>query len=284
MAQLVPLKERKIQVRDLIHRQAPAIAAALPRGMGVDRFARIVQTVVLGNEDLLTAEPQSLVAAILQVAAWGLEVDPVLGMAYLIPYKGKVKLIPGYRGLVELARRSGDVLGVSANCVYEGEQFEVHLGLHKDIIHEPLYGADRGPLWAVYAVAEMRVGQPKFEVMTIEDVNLVRKRSAAGSSGPWVTDYEAMALKTVVRRLCNRQLPRSPELARAVALDEQADRDEEQTFDIGLPEEREEPKPSLDTLAARLGAVESGATRTRRKSETPDDVAADEIFTPDTAS
>lgn len=273
MGELVSLRERKVQVRDLIAKQHQAIAAALPRGMGVDRFARIVQTVVLGNDDLLKCEPQSLIAAILQVAAWGLEVDPVLGLAYLIPFKGKVKLIPGYRGLVELACRAGDVLGVEGRLVYERETLVVQYGIHRDLVHVPKFTDDRGPLIAVYAVADMREGPPKFEVMTTAEVSAIRKRSAAGTSGPWVTDFDAMALKTVIRRLCNRQLRRTAELARAIALDEQADRDEEQTFDVELPNDEPDPKPTLDTLTDRMRrkVVPAGG-------DGPLDVSAAEIF------
>lgn len=277
MGQLVPHRERKLQVRDLILKQSANIQAALPRHMSVDRFARIMTTVVLNDDKLLDCTPHSLVACLLQSAAWGLELDPVLGMAYLVPYKGVAKLIPGYRGLVELARRSGDVYGVTAIPVYEGDVFVVTYGLKRDILHEPRLFLDRGELIGVYAVADMRLGPPKFEVMTIEDVNAVRKRSAAGGAGPWVTDFEAMALKTVTRRLCSRQLPRTPELARAVALDEQADRGEDQTYDVDLPplEPTSEPKPALDVLTEQL---EKKRKPIKIDGPSRSEPAADEIF------
>lgn len=276
MGQLVPIKERQVRVRDLIAKQATNLQAAMPRGMNAERFARVVTTVVLNNEALLDCTPQSLIACILQSAAWGLELDPVLGMAYLVPYKGQAKLIPGYRGLVELARRSGDVLGVTPRAVYENERFGVVYGLHEDIIHEPNL-SDRGKLLAVYAIAHMRVGPPKFDVMHVTDVNEIRKRSASGS-GPWTTDYEAMALKTVVRRLCNRQLPRTPELARAIAIDEQADRDETQVFDIDVPdvEPPREPRAALDALTEAID--QKPKSRLTTKPPASPDVPAEAIF------
>jgi recombination protein RecT len=217
----------------------------------------------------------------LQAAQWGLELDPVLGLAYLVPYKTTATLIPGYQGLMELARRSGKVLSFDVAGVHEADTFKYRRGLNKSLTHIPALTA-RGKLIAVYAIAYLTHetyqipasgAHPRalteFEVMNLEEVDAIRERSRAGRGGPWVTDYEAMAKKTVVRRLC-KILPRTPELARALHIDEEADRGDDQTLDIpviNLPDDEDEstapglPAPAEDPLMAMMRDKAAKASR-----------------------
>lgn len=212
------------------------IALALPRHMTADRLARIALTEIRKVPKLAQADPTSLLGAVIQCAQLGLEPGNALGHAYLLPFDKReknaqgrwetvgteVQLIIGYRGMVDLARRSGQIVSLEARAVYAADRFEVRYGLDAELIHVPEFEGDPGELKFVYAVASLKDGGKQFEVMSRRDVEAIRARSKAKDSGPWVTDYEAMAKKSVLRRLF-KLLPVSIELQRAVGLDEQAD-------------------------------------------------------------
>lgn len=198
---------------------------ALPKTLTADRMARIVLTEFRKTPALMDCDEQSLFGAVMQCASLGLEPGSALGHCYLVPFKGKCTLVVGYRGMIDLARRSGQIVSLSAYCVHEADDFHYELGLHPDIKHIPSPSADRGPVTFVYAVAILKDGGAQFEVMSRAEVESVRKRSKSGSSGPWATDWDAMAKKTVIRRLF-KYLPVSIEATRAVEADEKAERGE----------------------------------------------------------
>lgn len=208
------------------------IKAALPRHMTPERLARIVTTEIRKVPKLAECTPVSFFGAVIQCAQLGLEPGNALGHAYLLPYGRDVQLIIGYRGMIDLARRSGQIVSIDARPVYEGDKFECTLGLDPHIDHVPDWNnpnrtkADK--LQFVYAVAKLKDGGIQFDVMSRAEVEGIRARSKAGNGGPWKTDYTAMALKSVVRRLF-KFLPVSIELQTAVTLDERAD--------AGLPQD-----------------------------------------------
>jgi recombinational DNA repair protein RecT len=159
-----------------------------------------------------------------------------------VPYKNKAQLIPGYQGLLTLARRSGELLKIVPRVVREGDHFRYAYGKNEILEHTPADDSD-APLTHVYAIAWIRgCPEPQFEVMTRKEVEKHRDRSKAKDSGPWRTDYEAMALKTVLRKLC-KFLPASVELKRAVELDERADAGLPQDLPTIDAEYTEEPMP-----------------------------------------
>ena len=207
------------------------IALALPKHMTADRLARIALTEVRKTPALGRCEQASFLGAIMQCAQLGLEPGGALGHAYLLPFENRkkgiteVQFIVGYRGMIDLARRSGQILSIEARVVYAADQFSVKLGLNPDLTHEPEWDApDRGPLRFVYAVAKLKDGGTQFEVMSRAEIERVRAKSKAGQAGPWVDHYEEMAKKTVIRRLF-KYLPVSIELATAVEQDERVDID-----------------------------------------------------------
>lgn len=203
---------------DLIEKQKPAFAIALRGLIKPEVFVRIATTTLRTNPNLVKCDPKSLLAALMLSAQLGLEPGGPLGRAYLVPYGREVTFIVGYKGYMELARRSGRVSDIYAEVVREGDRFEVAYGLHRDIIHVP--GETRGKMTHVYAVATYLDGSaPSFVVLDRTRVESFRKRSKASSNGPWVTDEEAMWLKTGVRRLAT-WLPLSIEMAQAAAADE----------------------------------------------------------------
>jgi recombination protein RecT len=215
------------------------IKAALPRHMTPERLARIVTTEIRKLPKLAECTPVSFFGAVIQCAQLGLEPGNALGHAYILPYEKRAKvggqwqtvateaqLIIGYRGMIDLARRSGQIVSIDARAVYEGDKFECRLGLDPHIEHEPDWNnpnrTDAGQLRFVYAVAKLKDGGIQFDVMSRTEIEAIRERSKSKDKGPWVTDFTAMALKTVVRRLF-KFLPVSIEMQTAVGLDERAE-------------------------------------------------------------
>ncbi len=230
--------------KDLAHLMAnpkvqQQIKAALPRHMTAERMARIATTEMRKVPKLAQCDPMSFLGAVIQCAQLGLEPGNALGHAYILPFEKRAKVggqwrterveaqvIIGYRGMIDLARRSGQIVSIDARAVYEGDKFNCQLGLDAKLEHEPDWQnpnrAVPDKLRFVYAVAKLKDGGIQFDIMSRAEVEGVRARSKAAESGPWVTDYSAMALKTVVRRLF-KFLPVSIEIQQAVGIDEMAD-------------------------------------------------------------
>lgn len=216
------------------------LQAALPRHMTPDRMARIVLTEMRKNPELTRCDPMSLLGAVIQCSQLGLEPGNGLGHAFLIPrYNSKrkckeVTFLPGAKGLVDLARRSGRVLELKARCVYEKDQFNFEQGDDERIVHVPFQGSkkDRGGIVAVYAIAHLVGGGKEREVMYKADVDWVRDNY--GNSNPvWKDHYDEMARKTVLRKIC-KYLPLSPEMHRALEADDKASTGESQDNHMAL--------------------------------------------------
>lgn len=205
------------------------MALAMPRHMTADRLMRIALTEVRKVPALGKCNVQSFMGAIMQCAQLGIEPGAALGHAYLLPFgNGKAsdglancQLIIGYRGMIDLARRSGQIVSLNARSVHANDTFNYAYGLDETLEHVPAPG-DRGDLTHVYAVAKLKGGGIQFEVMSKADVLKVKASSKAGNNGPWVSHFDEMAKKTVIRRLF-KYLPVSIEMTQAVVLDEKAD-------------------------------------------------------------
>lgn len=244
-----PAQKRQDPIGSLMEKLKPQMAVALPSTMNPERVARIALTELRTNPKLAEAaqsNPASFMGAMLKASALGMEVGNGLGHAYLLPFDKRSKqggqwvtvatetqLIIGYRGMIELARRSGQIESLYAVEVYNGEKFTVSMGLTQDIIHERDFSGmvDMRPenVIAVYAVAKLKGGMVQFDVMTRVQVEAIRSRSKSKDNGPWVTDWVEMAKKTVLRRLF-KMLPVSVEVqtkteSRAVSLETLANDD-----------------------------------------------------------
>lgn len=216
--QLNTTKDALNNVKQLLEASKTAIASRLPKHVTADRLTKVALTAVNKTPALLACTKESLLMSIMQAAELGLEPGGALGEGYLVPYGKQCQFIPGYRGLISLARRSGQIVSLEAHVVHAKDAFTFELGLESKLVHVPnLEDEDPGPLRFVYAVAKLQGGGVQFDVMSKAQVDKIRGRSKAGSSGPWVTDYEEMARKTVVRRLF-KYLPVSVELAQALEL------------------------------------------------------------------
>ena len=162
----------------------------------------------------------------MQAAQLGLE-PGLLGHCYLLPFKNnkkgitEVQFIIGYKGMIDLARRSGQIQNIYAHAVYEKDEFEYELGLEPKLVHKPSMEADRGAFVGAYAVAHFKDGGYQFEFMPKAEIEKRKGRSKTANSSysPWATDYEEMAKKTVIRHMW-KYLPISVEIQQQVAYDE----------------------------------------------------------------
>lgn len=208
---------------DLLKRMHTQIEKALPSVITPERFTRIALTAYSRNEKLQECTAESFLGSMMQAAQLGVEPNTPLGQAYLIPYRNKgvmeVQFQLGYRGMIDLAYRSGEVQNIQAHEVYENDTFEYELGLEPKLRHIPAL-KDRGDVILYYAVFKLTNGGVGFEVMSKEDVEaFAKKKSKTYGTGPWQSDFDAMAKKTLVKRLL-KFAPLKSDFVRAVTADE----------------------------------------------------------------
>lgn len=266
-----PIAQKQKTIGEFLVDQKKQIEAALPKHLNADRMLRIVMTEIRKTPKLKQCTLPSLIGSVIQCAQLGLEPGSALGHAWLIPYDINRKVgntwekttecqfTLGYRGMIDLARRSGQVISLSAHVVYSNDQFDFEYGLRETLRHVPTQNADRGSLIAVYAIAHLVGGGHQIRVMYKNEIDLARARSKTPDKGPWVTDYDEMAMKTVIRRLF-KYLPVSIEIQKAVMLDEAGDRGEqfngnviEGEVDIrSFDDEFENPNSKADDLDKKL--------------------------------
>lgn len=207
-------------MEQLMRQMSGQIKKALPEHISSERFQRLVLTAFGSNSKFLSCDPMSFLAAMMDSAQLGLEPNTPLGQAYLIPYGNKVQFQIGYKGLLELALRSGQIKSLYAHEVRENDKFEVKYGLNQDIIHEPVITGERGEVIGYYSVYHLTSGGYSFIFMTKEEVlNHARSKSKTFKNGPWQTDFNAMAKKTVIKQLL-KYAPLSIEIQKAVNSDE----------------------------------------------------------------
>lgn len=262
MGQMVSLAERKQNAVAVLRspKMQAAISQALSRvGVTPDRFAAWCVTAINKTPKLLDCTPVSMLGAMVQSAQLGLDPSGITGEAYLVPYGKECTLIPGYRGLLKLARRSGKILEVAAHVVHENDEFDYAYGLESRLTHKPAMG-DRGKMIAAYAYAKLDGGGQVFEVLSGDEIRKVQSSSRGGSV--WQQWPEAMWRKTAFRRLA-KWLPLEVDDERGFDLAEQDERGVAQDFgsfvdldDIldadaevtDVPEEPEPPKKSSSDL------------------------------------
>ena len=219
-----PAQKRQLTIRDQLEspKFRDEIAKALPKHLTPDRFIRVAVSALARTPKLKECEPVSLFGAMLTLSQLGIEPDG--RRAHLIPFENRrrgcveCQLIIDYKGLAEMAMRSGVVSYLHADVVCDADIFEENMG--EIVAHKIDRRKPRGEVYAVYAICRFKDGTAKAEVMSSEEVEAIRKRSKAGNSGPWITDWNEMAKKTVFRRL-SKWLPLSPEFRDAVEADDE---------------------------------------------------------------
>ena len=215
----------KHTMQQYIKQMQKEIAKALPSVITPERFTRIVLSALSTNPKLADTTPQSFLGAMMTAAQLGMEPNTPLGQAYLIPFfNGKTKCLEcqfqlGYKGLIDLAYRSGEVKIIQAHVVYSNDDFEYALGLDPVLKHIPARG-ERGTPTHVYAMFRTKDDGYGFAVMTMDEVREhAQKYSKSYGSGPWQTNFEEMAKKTVLKRVL-KYAPLKSEFVRAVSCDE----------------------------------------------------------------
>lgn len=217
MSNLVKIDKFLSARHALMTQSAPPTAKITP-----ERIQKIVVAACNADEKLAACTPESIWSSVQKSIQLGLEPCSPLGHSYLVPFKNKgvaeATLIVGYKGLLVLARRSGEIKSISVGIVRKGDLFKEVRGTNPSIIHEP-DESHAGKPTHYYAVVHYVGGGETFEVLTVAEVLTFRDRSRASGSGPWVTDFDAMAIKTAIRRAL-KTAPLSADLADAIETDE----------------------------------------------------------------
>ena len=223
--QLANASPAKRSLQSYIKSMEGEIAKALPSVITPERFTRIVLSAISTNPKLADCTPQSFLGAMMTSAQLGLEVNTPIGAAYILPYMNKgvmeAQFQLGYKGLIDLAYRSGEVEVIQAHVVYANDEFHCEYGLDPKLTHKPA-DRDRGEPVKVYAVFKTKSGGYGFEVMSMDDVrDHAAKYSKAYDSGfsPWKTNFEEMAKKTVLKRVL-KYAPLKSDFVRAAVQDE----------------------------------------------------------------
>ncbi len=218
-----PEAKGKATLQQYIKQMEAEIKKALPSVITPERFTRIVLSALSTNPKLAETTPQSFLGAMMTAAQLGLEPNTPLGQAYLIPFRNhgvmECQFQLGYKGLIDLAYRSGEVSVIQAQVVYENDEFSYAFGLEPSLKHIPAR-EDRGNPSHVYAVFRTKDGGYGFEVMSMEDVRAhAKKFSKAYGNGPWQTNFEEMAKKTVLKKVL-KYAPLKSDFVRGIAQDE----------------------------------------------------------------
>lgn len=231
------------------HLESPAVAEqirrALPQGHKTEHMVRAAVSALQQNPKLIDCTVASVVRVVTQAAELGLELNTPLGLAYMIPYGKEATLQIGYKGLINLAHRSGKVSAISAEVVYANDPFQIELGTQRRLVHRPALGPRGEPIGA-YAVVVFKDGVTDFEYMAADQIGAIKSRSrgADKDGSPWnhKHDYLEMWRKCPVRRLSKR-LPTASEdfylLARGAAIDEQY------ALDLAPPAPQPEAEPKI---------------------------------------
>lgn len=252
--------------------QSPAIIEAikvatpdtLAKYLTPERVTRMVLSAVSRNDTLLKCTPISIAKAVADAVRLGLEPCGALGHAYLVPYRNnraggawEAQFIPGYRGYIALARRSGKVRSITANVVYSRDVFELDLASGERPKHKPCldlkHKDGRGDPIAVYAIADFVDGGHHLDLMTIAEVRAIRDESKAvkaGKPGIWASHFAEMARKTVVRRAA-KYWPLSIEMAEALEQDNRVDKGDPTVIDASFdpPADKLPPSKTQSVLA-----------------------------------
>lgn len=228
-------QKRPTTIKEWITAMEPDIKKALPSVITAERFTRMALTAINVNPGLAECTPKSFMAALMTAAQLGLEPNTPLGQAYLIPFNNsrkdsrtgqwiKVKEVQfqlGYKGLIELAHRSGQFQVIMAQAVHANDEFRYELGLDPKLVHVPVLD-NRGDVILYYGMYRLTNGGYGMEVMSKSDITAHRNKFSQASlkgKSPWDDNFDAMAKKTVLKQLL-KFAPISVEFFRELAQDD----------------------------------------------------------------
>lgn len=208
-------------LKGLLERSSGSIRELLPKHVTPERLTKLLLVAANRNPAILSCTQASVVETVMRAAELGLDFGQ-LGGAHAVPFGNKLQLIPDYRGLVKLVRQSGELSYVGADVVYDKDSFVYQKGSSPKVEHVPKLDGDRGRKMGAYAVLLMKDGSLYTDYMNVSEIEAIRSRSKAGKSGPWVTDWDEMAKKTVLRKTCKLAPMSSELLSSALEIDNEA--------------------------------------------------------------
>lgn len=222
-----PVKLTKnMTIVDMVKALEPEIRRALPAVLTPERFTRMALSAINNTPALAECTPMSFIAAMMNAAQLGLEPNTPLGQAYMIPYKNKgvleCQFQLGYKGMIDLAYRTGQVQMIQAQIVREYDYFEYQYGLDPKLIHRPGGEGDRGNITFIYGLFRLTNGGFGFEVSNKADMDAFAakySKSFGSKYSPWTENYEDMAKKTVIKRAL-KYAPVSVDFQKALSMDE----------------------------------------------------------------
>lgn len=216
---------KSMSIAELIKAMEPEIRKDLPEVITPERFTRMALSALNTTPKLRECTPMSFLAALMNAAQLGLEPNTPLGQAYLIPYNNKgvmeCQFQIGYKGLIDLSYRNPQMQIISAQAVYENDEFEYELGLNPKLEHRPALG-DRGEVRLFYGMFKLVNGGFGFEVMSKTAMDAYAREYSKAfdtSFSPWKNNYIGMAKKTVIKQAL-KYAPLKTDFRKALSNDE----------------------------------------------------------------
>lgn len=250
------------EFRNTIHRMGDQIKMALPSHVNADRFTRALMTTLTLNPKLMDCDRPSVLAGVMRAAQDGVIIDG--RESALVPFGTKAQYMIMVAGVTKRARNSGEISTWAIHAVKENDFFEYELGDNERITHKPCL-TKRGKTIGVYSIVTLKDGEKSRDFMSVEDVELIRARSRSKDNGPWVTDYDEMCKKTVVRRHSKR-LPSSADLDEVIRrVDEVID--VEHSTSITAPDAPPTPKVRSSRLSKLVAASHTEAPPSAKPGE-----------------
>ena len=200
--------------------QFQAMKSLVPKHVTPERMARIGLQAISRNPKLMDCTPESIIGAIMNCATLGLEPN-LIGHAFLVPFwnnktgKMECQFQIGYKGMLDLVRRSGDVSSVYAYEVCENDEFDYELGVNAKLKHKPLLRGDRGAVYAYYSVYHLKDGGFGFYVISKDDAMAHAQKFSKSKKdgvlyGTWIDHFDEMAKKTALKAM-TKYMPTSIE-------------------------------------------------------------------------
>lgn len=190
-------------------------------------FISSVISVSQNNKLLRNAEPMSILSSAMVAATLDLPVVPTLGMAYLVPYKGVCSFQIGYKGILELAMRSGEFRNIIDEVVYDGQLVKKNKFTGEYVFDEDSIKLDdKGQAKPIGVMARFDLinGYSKTIYWSLEEIEAHAKRFSqayrSGYDSPWKSDFWQMAKKTVLKSLLNKYAPKSVAMQTALKFDQ----------------------------------------------------------------
>ena len=282
----------KDQIAHLLKSKQAEISKMLPKHLNAERLLKVAQIAATTTPALAKCDVPSLIGAIGQCAQMGLEPNTVLGHAYLLPFNTKrkdangnekwvnsVQVIIGYKGLIDLARRSGQIVSIAAHEVCQNDKFELVYGLDEKLNHTPAMG-ERGEVIGFYSIAKLKDGGHAFEFMSrfqVEEIKAASERKNKRESSVWKDHFVEMGRKTVIRRLA-KYLPLSIEFQTAAAIDGMAEAGKDQHLDAIDGDFSIIPDDAPEAFDMETGElVETKTPKAKKSEQEKSDIKAEEI-------